>query len=115
MLCRCLPALSAGVVGLILFLGTPAKAQAQYYSWDMYRFPLPQCYTMNNFWYYPYYYFPANYWPCLGPKWPEGPGEPYRRYPAYMAFPPFTEPGWRYEYFEPQTYHRGYHFMLDIF
>ena len=27
--------------------------------------------TLNRFFYYPYYYFPANYWPSQGPQWPE--------------------------------------------
>jgi hypothetical protein len=70
---------------------------------------------LNNFWYYPYYYFPANYWPAMSPRWPEPVGCPYQRPPAYMAFPPFREPNWRYEYWVPQRYYRGYHFMLDIF
>ena len=71
--------------------------------------PLPR------FSYYPYYYFPHNYWPNLSPQWPEPPGHPYVRPPAYMAFPPFNEPNWRYEYWMPQRYYRGHHFFLDVF
>ena len=47
--------------------------------------------------------------------WPEPPGAPYMRPPAYMAYPPFNEPHWRYEYLTPQKYYRGFHFWLDQF
>jgi len=71
--------------------------------------------TLGRFFYYPYYYFPANYWPSQGPQWPEAPGAPYMRPPAYMAYPPFNEPHWRYEYLTPQKHYRGFHFWLDQF
>ena len=71
--------------------------------------------TLNRFFYYPYYYFPANYWPSQGPQWPEPTGAPYMRPPAYMAYPPFNEPHWRYEYLTPQKHYRGFHFWLDQF
>ena len=41
------------------------------------------------------------------------PGMPYQPAPAYMAYPPFREPGWRYEMWSPQKYYRGHHFWLD--
>ena len=87
----------------VLAPGQPAQAQVHY------------PYHLQPFYYYPYHYYPHNYWPSMGPRYPERPGEPYRRPPAYMAFPPFTEPNWRYEYFAPQPYYRGFHFWLDQF
>jgi hypothetical protein len=72
-------------------------------------------YNMGRFWYYPYYYYPHNYWPTESCPWPERPGEPYVRPPAYMAYPPFLEPHWRYEWYVPQKYYRGFHFWLDQF
>ena len=72
-------------------------------------------YNLIRYFYYPYYYFPHNYWPTQGPRWPEPPGAPYMKPPAYMAYPAFREPHWRYELFEPQKYHRGFHFWLDQF
>ena len=57
--------------------------------------PLPRIH------YYPYYYFPHSYWPANSPQWPEPQGQPYVRPPAYMAYPPFQEPGWRYELWTP--------------
>lgn len=71
--------------------------------------PLPR------FYYYPYYYFPHSYWPQQSPPYPEPPGHPYVRPPAYMAYPPFREPGWRYELWTPLKYYRGNHFWLDQF
>lgn len=113
---RWFPALLAGGVGLLLWA---APAQAQYMGGapqmasPQYADPTAQ--PLNRFWYYPYYYFPHNYWPTQGPKWPEPIGAPYRPPPAYMAYPPFREPNWRYEAFEAQRYHRGFHFWLDQF
>ena len=71
--------------------------------------PLPQMF------YYPYHYFPHSYWPAQTPKYPEAKGQPYVRPPAYMAYPPFLEPGWRYELWTPMKHHRGNHFWLDQF
>jgi hypothetical protein len=72
-------------------------------------------YQLNLFYYYPYHYYPHNYWPAMGPRWPEPQGNPYQKPPAYMAYPPFREPNWRYELWQPQKYHRGSHFWLDQF
>jgi hypothetical protein len=35
--------------------------------------------------------------------------------PAYMTYPAFLEPHWRYEYWKSQPYYRGFHFWLDQF
>ena len=95
---------------LVLWITAAAGARAQYFE------PPPQHYQpLNRFWYYPFYYFPADYWPEMSPKWPEAPGQHYQRPPAYMAYPPFREPHWRYEWWEPQYYYRGFHFWLDQF
>ena len=99
MLQRWLPTLLAGIVGLVFWSGaTPARAQGL---------------DPNRFIHYPYYYFPHNYWPSMGPQWPEPVGAPYRPAPAYMAYPPFHEPHWRYEFWQPQRYYNGFHFWLD--
>jgi hypothetical protein len=100
--------LPACLVGVLLLGLWTAEASAQ---------PAPQnpAYVLNRFYYYPYYYFPHSYWPTQSQRWPELPGQPYQRPPAYMAYPPFAEPNWRYEYFSPQYYYRGSHFWLDQF
>ncbi|MFO0930896.1 MAG: hypothetical protein U0736_28345 [Gemmataceae bacterium] len=95
-------ALGAGVLLVGLWMGLPAGAGAQDYN-------------MNNYFYYPFYYFPHSYWPTMSQTWPERPGEPYRKPPAYMAYPPFHEPHWRYDLHEPMSHYRGFHFWLDQF
>lgn len=101
--------LSLGGVALLLMMAVCQEASAQYpYNYST-------AYQLNRWYYYPYTYFPHNYWPTLGPRWPEAPGMPYMKPPAYMAYPPFRERGWRYEMWMPQKYHRGSHFWLDQF
>jgi hypothetical protein len=80
-------ALWAGVVAFGLWVGGATPARAQDYS-------------MSRFFYYPYYYYPHSYWPTAGPRWPEPPGAPYMRPPAYMTYPAFREPHWRYDWWE---------------
>lgn len=80
-----------------------------------YARPVASDYNMGRFFYYPYYYYPHNYWPTQTCRWPERPGEAYVRPPAYMAYPPFMEPHWRYEWYTPQRFYRGFHFWLDQF
>lgn len=75
----------------------------------------PADYNLGKFFYYPFYYFPHSYWPTESCPWPERPGQPYMRPPAYMSYPPFLEPHWRYEWNTPQKYYRGFHFWLDQF
>jgi hypothetical protein len=95
-------ALLAGLVGLGLYSAAAAPARAADYS-------------MGNYFYYPYYYFPHNYWPIMSPAWPEKPGAPYMKPPAYMAYPPFAEPHWHYDFMNRTSYYRGFHFWLDAF
>jgi hypothetical protein len=121
MLRRWLAAVIAGALGVAIWAGSALPARAQYMPGPAGApmgpalNPPVTYYPMTRFWYYPYYYFPHSYWPTEGPKWPEPVGACYRPPPAYMAYPPFREPGWRYEYFEPQRYYRGFHFWLDQF
>ncbi len=91
-------------VALCSCLIAPQFASAQYPS-----------HQLNVWYHYPYQYFPHNYWPTMGPRWPEQPGMPYMRAPAYQALPPFLQPTWRYEFWSHQRFHRGFHFWLDQF
>lgn len=102
MLRRYVPVVLGGLLAVALWTGFTSTAHAQ-------NAPL------NRFYYYPYTYFPHNYWPTMGPKWPETPGAPYMPPPAYMAYPPFREPHWHYDLWEPMPYYRGFHFWLDQF
>lgn len=120
MIQRCLPAVLAAAATCGLWSATAGNAAAQCCAPGGPGGPgfpgvAPVCNDCPRFYHYPFYYFPHSYWPSQGPKWPEPPGACYRPPPAYQAFPAFKEPNWRYEYWQPQRYHRGYHFMLDIF
>jgi hypothetical protein len=105
--------ITTGLLAATLSYALVDHAHAQYPNYT--PFPNQQYQPLNRFYYYPYHYFPHSYWPAQGPKWPEPVGAAYRPAPAYMAYPPFKEPNWRYEYFEPQHYYRGFHFWLDQF
>jgi hypothetical protein len=101
------------VLGLAIAaqLETASIAGAQTYQSS----PYYTGYQLNRYFYYPHYYFPHNYWPAMTPRWPEQANEPYMRPPAYMAYPPFREPNWRYDLWQPARYYRGSHFWLDQF
>ncbi len=86
--------------GLLSAMGNPALASEP---------PLPQHF------YYPYMYFPHSYWPAQAPRYPEAPGQPYQKPPAYMHYPAFKEANWRYELWTPMKWYRGNHFWLDQF
>ncbi len=103
--------LAAGVIWGVGF-AAPNELAAQMLPSDRAQ---NAAYQFNRYYYYPYCYYPHNYWPVTGPKWPEAPGDPYMRPPAYMAFPAFREQNWRYEYYMPQKYYHGQHFLLDQF
>lgn len=105
MLRRFFPALLAGVLSLGLWHAGATPAQAQESSHT----------TLQRFWYYPYYYFPHNYWPAQGPRWPEPTGAHYQPPPAYMAYPAFHEPNWRYDLWQHARFYSGFHFWLDQF
>lgn len=96
---RWAPALLAVV--LVAWLGNARPARAEGFG--------------SMFWHYPYYPFPHSYWPTNSAPYPEAPGAPYRRPPAYMAYPPFLEKYWRYDLWKPMPYYRGFHFWLDQF
>jgi hypothetical protein len=102
---RWLTALLAAVLAACLWGATETQGQ-------QYQAP---AYQLTRFYYYPYYYFPHNYWPATSPRYPEPPGAPYMKPPAYMAYPPFLQEQWRYEFWQPQKYYMGFHFWLDQF
>ncbi len=123
-----LPRLGFAALSAALWVGTGQPASAQpgaqppppaFYTQptplQRFDFPVGPEPAMPRWSYYPYYYYPHNYWPQNSPQWPEPKGHPYVRPPAYMAYPAFKEPGWRYELWTPMRYYRGNHFWLDQF
>jgi hypothetical protein len=107
---RLLPGLLTGALAVALWFGaaSPARAQAPAHPGSSYT-------PISPYFYYPYWFFPHNYWPSMSPAWPGPPNVGYHPTPppAYMAYPPLLEPTWRYEFWQPQPFHRGFHFWLD--
>jgi len=103
-------ALCGGLFAAVIFLGLARSAGAQHPQYHYYT-----GYQLNKWYYYPYQYFPHSYWPAQSPRWPEGPGQPYMKPPAYQTYPAFHQENWRYEMWQPQRYYRGNHFWLDQF
>jgi hypothetical protein len=100
-----------GLAAAGLIAVAPRANAQQYYQ----NYPYFTGYQLSRYFYYPYSYFPHNYWPVMTPRWPEAPGQPYMRPPAYMAYPGFREPNWHYDLWHRMSYYRGSHFWLDQF
>jgi hypothetical protein len=105
---RLLQGLVASALAVALWSTSAAPARAQ-------TNPGPSYTPISRYFYYPYWYFPHSYWPSMSPPWP-GPynvGYHPTPPPAFMAYPPYLEHTWRYEFWTPQAFHRGFHFWLD--
>lgn len=102
-------ALLALVFGLSLGLSsTEAEAQQpMYQTWN-------QSYSTqdwNRFYHYPYVYYPQNYY---GYDYYRSNGDMYHRYVPEMRIPVYNRQ-WQNYYPQPRRYHRGHHFVLDVF
>lgn len=63
----------------------------------------------SRFYYYPYVYYPHNY------QRPQGSYDHlYYRYPPNMRIPVYNK-AWHNFYPTERPYHRGHHFILDVF
>lgn len=63
----------------------------------------------NRFNYYPYVYYPHNFQPQRGSF-----DHLYYRYGPEQRIPVFNK-NWYNEYPSPKPYHKGHHFILDVF
>ncbi len=63
----------------------------------------------NRFYYYPYVYYPQNFQNNRGSY-----NHLYYRYPAQRRIPVYNK-GWHNFYPKERPYHRGHHFILDVF
>jgi hypothetical protein len=75
-----------------------ATANAQHPDWD-------------RFYHYPYIYYAQNYW---GPDYYQSSNDLYHRYPPHMRIPVYNK-GWYNFYPTDRKYHRGHHFIMDVF
>jgi hypothetical protein len=65
----------------------------------------------ERFYHYPYVYYPQNFW---GSEYYRSADSLYYRYPPEMRIPVYNR-HWYNPYPTPRPYHRGHHFVLDIF
>lgn len=65
----------------------------------------------NRFYHYPYVYYPQNYWSA---DYYRSSGDIYNRYPAEMQVPAYHQ-HWQNYYPAPKRYHKGFHYIMDIF
>ena len=65
----------------------------------------------NRFYHYPYVYYPQNFW---GTDYYRSSDDLYYRYPPEMRIPVYNMK-WHNYYPQDRRYHKGHHFMLDVF
>jgi hypothetical protein len=65
----------------------------------------------ERFYHYPYVYYPHNFW---GNGYYRSSDSLYYRYPSEMRIPVYNKK-WHNYYPSPRPYHRGHHFVLDVF
>jgi hypothetical protein len=65
----------------------------------------------QRFYYYPYVYYPQNFW---GEDYYRSSEDLYFRYPPEMRIPVYNR-RWHNEYPQDRRYHWGHHFILDVF
>jgi hypothetical protein len=95
---RIVPLALASLLTILLGLAVASTAQAQ---------------NGTRYYHYPYIYYPHSYYPNYV-YWPD-PRIPFQAPPAYMSYPRYRDPNWRYDMFEYQRYYRGHGFFLDQF
>ncbi|MFW6124957.1 MAG: calmodulin-binding protein [Pirellulales bacterium] len=89
--------LLAMLVGTAVWL-TQGTLRAQATDWE-------------KFYYYPYIYYPHNFW---SQQYYRGSNSLYYRYPPELRIPVYNK-DWYNFYPEDRKYHRGHHFILDVF
>lgn len=65
----------------------------------------------NRFYHYPYVYYPQNFWSTDYYRSSE---DMYYRYPPEMRIPVYNS-AWHNYYPQARRYHKGHHFVLDVF
>ena len=65
----------------------------------------------NRLYHYPYVYYPQNFW---GSDYYRSSEDLYFRYPPEMRIPVYNRQ-WQNYYPQDRRYHKGHHFILDVF
>jgi hypothetical protein len=98
------------VVALAFWAGAHERCSAQQAfgrSWGSSR----PVYDWDRFYHYPYVYYPQNFWTD---QYYRSSGSLYYRYPQEMRIPVYNKQWYNY-YPTDRLYHRGHHFILDVF
>jgi hypothetical protein len=101
-------ALLCAVVLLALVFVTDASAQQAFNRQWGHTYSTQD---WNRFYHYPYVWYPQNFW---GPDYYRSSEDLYYRYPAEMRIPVYNKK-WHSEYPQPQKYHDGAQFIMDVF
>ena len=65
----------------------------------------------NRLYHYPYVYYPQNFW---AQDYYRSSEDLYYRYPPEMRTPVYNR-AWQNYYPQDRRYHKGHHFVLDVF
>ena len=65
----------------------------------------------SRFYHYPYVFYPQNFW---GADYYRSSDHLYYRYPPEMQIPVYNRQ-WQNYYPQGRKYHKGHHFILDVF
>ena len=65
----------------------------------------------DRLYHYPYVYYPQNFW---GSDYYRSAEDLYYRYPPEMRIPVYNRQ-WQNYYPQARRFHKGHHFMLDVF
>ena len=65
----------------------------------------------DRLYHYPYVFYPQNYW---GSDYYRSSEDLYYRYPTEMRIPVYNRQ-WHNYYPQARRFHKGHHFMLDVF
>ncbi len=96
-------AVLTGLVATVAFAGAALTAQ------DAQAAPPGQPSSWDHFYHYPYVYYPHNF-----QQYPESYNHLYYRYPIQRQIPVYNT-SWHNFYLMDRPYHKGNHFILDIF
>jgi hypothetical protein len=100
--------LLAGLIFLSTVIGSPAMDSLDS-SAQVQAAGVGQPYDWGRFYHYPYVYYPQNYSAHMQTY-----DSLYHRYPPQMRIPVYN-PAWHNFYPSERPYHRGHHFILDVF
>ncbi len=90
-------------------LGGVSEAKAQQAYGNIYnRMPAT---NWQRFYHYPYVFYPQNFY---GADYYDSRNDLYWRYPPEMQIPVYNRQ-WHNYYPQTRRYHRGHHFILDVF